>query len=215
MFGTIRRKGFCKGCIQNTLQIRRLDSRLHRILDWTALRIASLFRIGPWFCTYCGARALYLRSPIRGMRDFEADRQSDEVIADELPVGNFISRENSLIGSSDNTDRFSRKYRDGIVIKLLKGQSTMTQMCNEINVSERDLMNWLREYVDDQQQMMAEEIEQLKLFISEANQETIALNYREQLEESVRQFEDRSEHIKKSRTIEGRIIEGQTRPAVE
>ena len=212
MFGTIRRKGFCQGCVQNTLQIRRIESPVFRALDYLTLRASTIFQIGPWYCTYCGANKLYLRSPVSGIRDFEADKKSDEAVADEMPVGNFISRENSLLGTSENADRFSRKYRDAVIIKLMKGQATISQMCNEINVSERDLMTWLREYVNDQQQMMAEEIQQLKLFISEANQETIALNYREQIADSIERFESQTPINTQPNTIEGRIIEG---PVVE
>ncbi len=214
MFGPIKRKGFCRGCVQNLCLVRQIDSRLFRILDWFTLRAVSLLKLGPWKCPYCGTRSFLLTYPIRGIRDFESDQHKDARIEEEMPHGNFIVQRDSLVSIQENEDRFSQKYRDGVAQKILKGEAMISQVCRELNVGERDLTSWVRQYVDQQQQLLSEEIDSLKNFISQANHDTLALRYQEEFAELQSQKEMELTKLDRKFRSLGNVIEGQAKPSV-
>ena len=146
----INRKGFCRGCIQNTRHLRRFRSRLFNLLDLLILRSPSLFQLGPWNCSHCGQVKFFLSSPVKGVRDFEADALSDDKAEEELPIGNILKQQ-SLVSADENRDRFSEKYRHGVAQKLLRGQTLISRLAREINVDESELQVWIREFVEYQQ----------------------------------------------------------------
>jgi transposase-like protein len=168
MFNPIVRKGFCPACVQNIRQKREIHSGFWRFLDLITLRAGSLIQLGPWKCTYCGSIKYFLPATVRGMRDYDAEIERYKKMESELPVGNFIVDKVSLAARQDNTDRFSEKYRNGVVQKILKGQTTISQVCTDINIAEPDVISWISNFVDNQNRWMQEQIDQLKLFISES-----------------------------------------------
>ncbi len=72
-------------------------------------------------------------------------------------VGNFIRTDQSLVIRRNRASRFSPKYRDGIVQKILLG-TAMADIRRELNLSEQDLVDWIADMLARKQ----EKIEQLQ-----------------------------------------------------
>ncbi len=144
-----RRIGFCRNCCSNVVHVRAFESRLTYLLDRLTFGILGLFRIGPWQCVDCGRRRLTIdsrRAEVRGVSE-------DVEVSDEgAAIGNYLRTEQSLAHAADNSQRFSEKYRFGIVEKLLKGKTTFSQACSDLHVSELEIQIWIKDYLQFQLQ---------------------------------------------------------------
>ncbi len=136
--------GYCSRCEQN---VRHARAETGRLADWLERPTFKLSRLlGPpvWQCSQCGHRAHFLR---RCQQDPEApvtERPATDVQQD----GNFIRRDRSLVLQKQRSARFSQKYRDGIVQRLVSGTTTMNQVCRELEVSESDLLAWMADLLE-------------------------------------------------------------------
>jgi len=107
-----------------------------------------------------GSRGMFLRRLFHRNNPEESDIEQPEMEATaEAPagekVGNFLRSEESLILQSTRASRYTKKYRESIVDRILSGKATITQIRNELGVTERDVLEWLNERVFRQQQKIA------------------------------------------------------------
>lgn len=58
-------------------------------------------------------------------------------------VGNYILNSESLILRRNRAKRYSPKYRDGAVARIVSGTSTISQIGQEMGLTERDLVDWI------------------------------------------------------------------------
>lgn len=205
--------GFCPLCMQNVEHTRKFSSILTLLLDRLILSFPRIFRIGPFYCFQCETKSLYLR-PIR--RDAPTfDRQTSEVnfanpkhdrrrkerrkkkaapgpeVTVE-PAGNFLKTEHSLVMQGRRSNKFSQKFREGTVRKVLTGKSSIQEVRRELEISEADLIRWIAELVHRKEQRIEELVAVLQSF------ETLPKNIGPILEST---FE------KEGPIIEGRIAE--------
>jgi len=75
-------------------------------------------------------------------------------------VGNFIKTDSSLLMKSTRLQRYSEKYRDAVVRRILSGAISLQQARKEKQLSESEIIDWICDLVDRQQQ----KIETLELF---------------------------------------------------
>lgn len=151
--------GFCPCCLKNCRHFCAPKSRLTRALEMLSLGFAKGFRLGPWYCVHCETKSIYLKDersdvPRCQTDDLEAaDSNSTDSADDSLatPVGNFLKSEQSLVMRSTRLKRFSEKYRDSIVRRLLSGTSTMAQIRQEKNITEGELTDWIADLFERMQ----------------------------------------------------------------
>ena len=67
-------------------------------------------------------------------------------------VGNFLRSDESLLVRKARANRYSKKFREGVVNRILSGALTISQARKELNVSERDLLDWINDRIMRQDQ---------------------------------------------------------------
>ncbi|MEL7498224.1 MAG: hypothetical protein AAFN77_11480 [Planctomycetota bacterium] len=129
----------------------------------------SSCRVGPWYCLHCEKRTIFRRAtradavdyriidptePLASPEDsvwVKADSQTmkaDDATPVDQPIGNFIKSEKSLVVRKTRLLRFSEKYRDSIVERILSGNSTLTEVRHEKSLSEREILDWIADRVE-------------------------------------------------------------------
>lgn len=76
-------------------------------------------------------------------------------------AGNYLRREKSLVARRERCSRYSEKYRESIVQKILDGDSTIAEVRRELDLSEQDILDWIALAYFDQ----AKKIEELNAII--------------------------------------------------
>lgn len=150
--------GYCRNCVKNVPHNEWHRSALFRFLDQMTFGKLRLLRIGPWHCIHCHVESVYLRPTLADAVDYSIPEPvSDFDVTDTdraktgESVGNFIREDESLVTRSNRLRRFSEKYRDSIVRRILKGPTTMAQVRQEMDVSESELIAWFADLFDRQQ----------------------------------------------------------------
>ncbi|MEM9410460.1 MAG: hypothetical protein AAGA30_05070 [Planctomycetota bacterium] len=118
-----------------------------RIIDVSTLFVLDF---GPWFCSQCDSRARWLpwiRKKHPTIR--RVDDGSEQ-------IGNFIRTDSSLVLRKKRSSRFSKKFRQGVVFRLLTGKTCISQLTTELNVTEADLMAWVNELLETKDQRISE-----------------------------------------------------------
>lgn len=118
------------------------------LLDVLSLRILRVFRLGPWYCNQCESKSylLKLRRWYRPTQTFDGhskQRLRSESGTEFESAGNYIKGEQSLVMRDKRATRFSQKYRDGVVLRILSGATTMAQIRQELEISESDVVGWI------------------------------------------------------------------------
>ena len=142
-----RRTGYCWNCDSNVVHVRAFESRVAWMLDRLTLGVLGLIRIGPWKCVDCGNSSMLISKSTAAIRSVSEKQEVDDEAA---AVGNFIKTDLSLAHAATDTERFSEKYRNGIVEKLLNGKSTVSRVCHDLGVSELELQKWIKAWTDQE-----------------------------------------------------------------
>ncbi len=159
------RKGFCKDCCANINHTRIFRSKIGWFLDFITFRFVSRFRLGPWRCPQCNRRSFYLHLPrgsantIRPSTRLRSVAEEEKVVVEH--AGNYLRREKSLVARRERCSRYSEKYRESIVQKILDGDSTIAEVRRELDLSEQDILDWIALAYFDQ----AKKIEELNAII--------------------------------------------------
>jgi transposase-like protein len=152
--------GYCPCCLKNSPHFCAPMSRLTRALEILSFGHAKNLRLGPWYCVHCETKSIYLREERPDAPRFRSDDEEadDDANSTDLtsssvtqPVGNFLKSEQSLVMRSARLKRFSEKYRDSIVRRLLSGTSTMAQIRQEKDITEGELTGWIADLFERMQ----------------------------------------------------------------
>jgi hypothetical protein len=88
----------------------------------------------------------------RGSNPSEKPKTDDQSLNDTVretapqePIGNVLRTDESLLVRKARASRFTEKFRDSVVKRILSGQATIGQMRHELKLSERDLLDWIAE----------------------------------------------------------------------
>jgi transposase-like protein len=147
--------GYCRTCVKNVPHDEWHTSPWFRFLDSMTFGKLRLLRIGPWHCVHCQNQVFYLRRTLDDAVDYpiegtEFDPREPNVSEAETSqsIGNFLRTEESLVMRSQRLKRFSEKYRDAVVRRILKGTATLAQIRQEMDVSETELVDWISDLFD-------------------------------------------------------------------
>ena len=130
----------CCGCERNTLRIRRPDpeattdvtsTSLKDLVEWPD-RSDPKQRPGLLFRRKKKAKVGQTKTATESSSKFEH-------------VGNVTRSDDSLLVRKGRAARYSKKFRESVVERLLTGKSTITQLRKELGLSERDLLDWIED----------------------------------------------------------------------
>ena len=91
-------------------------------------------------------------------RSESGDNFESEEIPEAEPVGNFI-KDQSLVLQSARLDRFSEKFRDSVVDRILSGKVSISSLTSDGDYSESELVSWIA----DKAKRQDERVETLEL----------------------------------------------------
>lgn len=151
--------GYCANCLENVPHYREFRFPPLRLLDSLTPQTLRFLRIGPWYCEQCDRKTALLKRADPDVTYFDppvADAHPTPLISARSdgkhrvnePVGNFIKTEESLVVRSSRLKRFSEKYRDSVVRKVLSKVTTIAQAREENNISESELVDWISDMFD-------------------------------------------------------------------
>lgn len=140
--------------MKNIPHVRRVSNGFAWLLDLLTLGSASVFRIGPWYCVQCNTRHMFLQTSRRSVDTFNPDKQPEVETVES--VGNYIRTTESLVMRRNRAARYSEKYRDGVVQRLIGGTATITQIGQELDLTERDLVDWIADALARKQERIEE-----------------------------------------------------------
>lgn len=86
------------------------------------------------------------------------DELQDKEIKEDLPIGNFIVDQKSLVVRSQRLLRYSEKYRDSVIEKILSGDITIREARSDKDISEAEIISWIA----DRMQRLEAEVAQIQ-----------------------------------------------------
>lgn len=204
--------GFCPMCMQNVEHSRKPTSTPIMLINLVSLGLLRLSRFGPWQCFQCERQSYYLKYANRNAPTFSRQQSRSEFgrpknadALDETPnaspdsvvesVGNYLKSDHSLVMKDKRAKRFSQKFRDSTVERILAGGATIAQIRNELDVSESDIISWIENVVSRKDEL----IDELNLTLQQ-----IQSNLPKHLGEAVEAVRKESSHH--SDVVEGRIL---------
>ena len=133
----------------------------------------SLFvlNFGPWYCSYCDKRTRSL--PWVRKRKPSNSQHNDRLDGADR-VGNFIRNDGSLVLRKKRAGRYSEKFREGVVQRLLSGRTNIAQLAVELEVTEADLLGWINEVLKSRE-LRIEELTSLLRSYSRAATDLIGI----------------------------------------
>ena len=198
----------CCGCERNSFTIKRPDpevttditsTTMNDIVDWPDRNDRSQ-RTG----------LLFHRK--RKSAAKQTGETTEEPDVEFEHVGNVTRGDDSLLVRKARAARYSKKFRESVVERILTGKSTISQLRNELDLSERDLLDWVNEKVV----MQGRQIKKLSQVVDAVKHLAI-----EELPSDARQdsrprvYEDAGDYQSKAsgrphdgKTIDGRVNHG-------
>ncbi len=76
--------------------------------------------------------------------------------AAQTAAGNFLRNNQSLVMRSARSDRFTEKFRDGIVHRILNSTTTIAEVREQYHLTEQDLIDWMKHSFDRKQKRIDE-----------------------------------------------------------
>ena len=147
--------GFCRYCRINVQHFRGAKPLTSRVLDFLSLYVLNF---GPWYCGQCRKRSRTLR----WIRKSEPTKKRIDEGTEQ--IGNFIRSDGSLVLRKKRSSRYSQKFRQGVVHRLLNGKTNIAQLTVELKVSEADLMSWVAEVLESRDHRIEELTNLLKSY---------------------------------------------------
>ncbi len=141
----------CCGCEKNSFRIKRPDPEVT-----TDVTSTEMIDIVPWPDRNDPSQRfglLFRRKRKTNVLKDSAPETTESVGAEH--VGNVTRSDDSLLVRKARAARYSKKYREGVVNRILAGKSTISQVRKELGLSERDLLDWINDRVLKQDQKIA------------------------------------------------------------
>ena len=79
----------------------------------------------------------------------KAESSSDE--NKQSSAGNFLRNDQSLVMRSARSDRFTEKFKEGIVQRILQGTTTIADVREQHFLTEQDVIAWMKQSFDRKQ----------------------------------------------------------------
>jgi len=139
----------CCGCEKNSTRLKRPDEEVS-----TDVTSTSMHDVVPWRDRSDPAQrfGLLFRRKKRTKVVEPAKTEPAQAEVSVEHVGNVTRTDDSLLVRKARAARYSKKFRDGVVDRVLSGDSSITQVRNELKLSERDVLDWINDRVMRQDQ---------------------------------------------------------------
>ena len=135
----------CCGCEKNSYRLKRPDPEVD-----TDITSTEMHDIVPWPDRNDPTQRFGLLFRRKRKADFVKEAVGSTTAA-ESPgfehVGNVTRSDDSLLVRKARAARYSRKFREGVVDRILSGDSTISQVRKELKLSERDLLDWINDRI--------------------------------------------------------------------
>jgi transposase-like protein len=115
--------------------------------------------------------------------------------APQSSAGNFLRNDQSLVMRTVRSDRFTDKFRDGVVQRILNGSTTIADVRQQHHLTEQDVIAWMKDSFDRKQKRVDELKGQLNLAQSTDDDRIV------KIESTPRRI-----------TIDGDVIDGRSQP---
>lgn len=193
----------CCGCERNSFTIKRPDpevttdmtsTTMSDIVDWPDRNDRSQ-RTGLLF--HRKRKSTTTKSNATEEPDVEFEH-----------VGNVTRGDDSLLVRKARAARYSKKFRESVVERILTGKSTISQLRNELGLSERDLLDWINEKV----MVQSSQIKKLSQVVNAVKHLAIEVTPSDATHEQSRPriYEDADDYQSKaSGRAEGKTVDGQ------
>lgn len=135
----------CGGPTRHAHLAQGLFWRLHQ----STFQLLPRLGLGRWACTECYSERALL-APVRRPTGVETSGSTFE------PDGNFIVGNLSLVRRSLKTSRYTEKFRDSVVERLVSGQVNLESVRSELRVREADVMAWIADRLQRQQDRVSQ-----------------------------------------------------------
>lgn len=73
--------------------------------------------------------------------------QLEEDQSDPQSEGNYILDELSLAQRVDHSARFTEKFRDNVVERIISNRTLVSKVCRELDITESDVQHWMKQWV--------------------------------------------------------------------
>ena len=128
-------------------------------------------------------------------------------------VGNVTRTDDSLLVRQARAARYSKKFRDSVIDRILSGESTITQVRNELKLSERDILDWINNRVMRQDQKISKLTQVVETVKQLTNDPSVTASFGEQSQLKLHSEqslpEPKFESARhKGATVEGRVQRG-------
>lgn len=205
----------CCGCEKNTMRLTRPDAEVA-----TDVTSTTMDNIVPWPDRTDPTQRfglLFRRKKKAKIVEPAAENVAQQHTNQETSfehVGNVTRSDDSLLVRQARAARYSRKFRDSVVERVLTGKATITQVRNELKLSERDILDWINHRVmrqDEQIGKLTQVVDAVKQLTHDPtlNSATGNANLRIHTQESSQEHTSESERFEPVRrdgvTIEGRV----------
>ena len=77
-------------------------------------------------------------------------------------AGNFLRNDQSLVMRSVRSDRFTDKFKEGIVQRILQGTTTLADVREQHYLTEQDVIAWMKQSFDRKQNRIDDLMQQLR-----------------------------------------------------
>ena len=153
----------------------------------------------------------------RRKKNAKSALQSDDDVAAESKsrfehVGNVTRSDDSLLVRKARAARYSKKFREAVVERILSGKSTISQVKDELGLSERDLLDWINDKVLHQDRHIAkltQVVDAVKHLANDASlPESGKESSRPRLYSADELGQDDSKKPKAGQTIDGHVNQG-------
>jgi transposase-like protein len=91
-----------------------------------------------------------------------ADGDSGSAKPAQTSAGNFLRNNQSLVMRSARSDRFTEKFRDGMVQRILNGTTTIAEVREQHHLTEQDVIDWMKHSFDRKQKRIDRLVEILR-----------------------------------------------------
>ena len=123
----------------------------------------------------------------------KAESSSNETA--QASAGNYLRNDKSLVMRSARSDRFTDKFKEGIVQRILQGTTTIADVREQHYLTEQDVIAWMKQSFDRKQKRI-DDLTQLLRKSESSDQDRII------------KIETQPRRV----TIQGEVIDGRSQP---
>ncbi len=145
----IVRTGHCKKCERESLHSHEAAGG-EWLFHFLTFHLLPRIGVGNWVCVDCYSARKFLN--VLGTVSNQGDSANSTFELD----GNYLLKDYSLVRKSLRHCRYTTKFRDSIVDRLVNGQVDLPTIRSELHVRDSDVMTWIADRLNRQTEKIAQ-----------------------------------------------------------